>query len=132
MRGIRQIVGRSPAEDLVTKTGSLPDEPAFEQGLRAVAARGWSFDLQLLPEQMAATARLLERIPDLPVALCHAGSPHDRSADGLRYWRRQLAPLAANPRVVCKLSGLGMFEPDWTATSVAPIGAPSAARRPSH
>lgn len=119
--GIRQIVGRSPAEDLVTGTGSLLDEPAFEQGLRAVAARGWSFDLQLLPEQMTAAARVLERVPDLPVALCHAGSPHDRSAEGLRTWRRHLMPLAENPKMVCKLSGLGMFEPEWTATSVAPI-----------
>ena len=121
VRGIRQIVGRSPAEDLVTGTGSLLDDLAFERGLRAVAARGWSFDLQLLPEQMASAARLLERIPELRVALCHAGSPHDRSADGLRYWHQQLGPLSDNPGVVCKLSGLGMFEPDWTASSIAPI-----------
>ena len=121
VRGIRQIVGRSAEEDLKTGTGSLLDDPAFERGLRAVAGRGWSFDLQLLPEQMAAAARLLERIPELRVALCHAGSPHDRSADGLRHWRQELAPLANNPGVVCKLSGLGMFEPEWTATSVAPI-----------
>ena len=121
VRGIRQIVGRSAEEDLKTGTGSLLDDPAFARGLRAVAARGWSFDLQLLPEQMADFARLLDRIPELPVALCHAGSPHDRSPDGLRYWREQLALLSANPDVVCKLSGLGMFEPGWSAESIAPI-----------
>ena len=121
VRGIRQIVGRSAEEDLKTGTGSLLDDPAFERGLRAVAARGWSFDLQLLPEQMADFARLLDRISELPVALCHAGSPHDRSPDGLRYWREQLTLLSANPDVVCKLSGLGMFEPGWSAESIAPI-----------
>lgn len=121
VRGIRQIVGRSPAEDLVTGTASLLDDPAFERGLGAVAARGWSFDLQLLPEQMAACARLFDRVPDLPVALCHAGSPHDRSPEGLKYWSQQLKQLSANPNITCKLSGLGMFEPDWSAATIAPI-----------
>lgn len=121
VRGIRQIVGRSPEEDLKTGTGSLLDDPAFENGLRAAATRGWSFDLQLLPEQMADAARLFGRVPELPVALCHAGSPHDRSPEGLRYWREQLSALSANPNLVCKLSGLGMFEPGWTTESIAPI-----------
>ncbi len=121
VRGIRQIVGRSAEEDLKTGTGSLLDDPAFERGLRLVAARGWSFDLQLLPEQMASAARLFERNPDLRVALCHVGSPHDRSPEGLAFWRGQLSLLSANPNMVCKLSGLGMFEPGWTADSVAPI-----------
>lgn len=121
IRGIRQIVGRSPEEDLMTGTGSLLDDPAFERGLQAVSARGWSFDLQLLPEQMEGAARLFERVPELRVALCHAGSPHDRTPEGLRYWRRQLSALSANPNLVCKLSGLGMFEPGWTAESIAPI-----------
>lgn len=121
VRGIRQIVGRSPEEDLLTGTGSLLDDPAFEHGLRAVAARGWSFDLQLLPEQMTDAARLFEHVPELRVALCHAGSPHDRTPAGLRYWREQLSTLSANPTLVCKLSGLGMFEPGWTTESIAPI-----------
>ena len=121
LRGIRQIVGRSPGEDSVTGTGSLLDDPAFEHGLRAVAGRGWTFDLQLLPEQMAAAARVFDRVPELRVVLCHAGSPHHRSPDGLRYWRRQLSLLSGNPNLVCKLSGLGMFEPGWTADSIAPI-----------
>ena len=121
VRGIRQIVGRSAEEDLKTGTGSLLDDPAFQSGLGLVAARGWSFDLQLLPEQMAAMARLLERVPDLRIALCHVGSPHDRSPEGLKYWASQLSLLSANPNMVCKLSGLGMFEPGWTTASVAPI-----------
>ncbi len=121
VRGIRQIVGRSPEEDLRTGTASLLGNPDFERGLRAVAARGWTFDLQLLPEQMAAAARLLEHVPELGVALCHAGSPHDRTAEGLRFWGEQLARLSANPNMLCKLSGLGMFEAGWTTESIAPI-----------
>jgi predicted TIM-barrel fold metal-dependent hydrolase len=119
--GVRQIVGRAPGEDAMTGTNALLDDPRFAAGLQEAGQRGLSFDLQLLPELCARTARVLERAPDTPVALCHAGSPHDRSAAGLRDWAVALRPLAELPQVRCKLSGLGMFEPGWTTESIRPI-----------
>ena len=83
VRGVRQIVGRAPGEDAVTGTNDLLDDPRFVEGLREAGRRGLSFDLQLIPELMDKTASILERAPDTKVALCHAGSPHDRSAKGL-------------------------------------------------
>lgn len=121
LRGVRQIVGRAPGEDAVTGTGALLDDPRFAQGLAEIARRGLSFDLQLIPSQYADMARILDRTPELDVALCHAGSPHDRSADGLRAWASALRVLSANPRICCKLSGLGMFDHDWTVASIRPI-----------
>lgn len=121
LRGIRQIVGRAPGEDAVTGTAGLLADPRFAEGLAAVAARSLRFDLQLIPEMMHDAAELLREVPELPVALCHAGSPHDRSPAGLAEWRRRLKRLAALPQVHCKLSGLGMFEHDWTEESLAPI-----------
>lgn len=121
MRGVRQIVGRAPGEDAVTGTNALIENPAFAEGLRAVAARGLSFDLQLIPELMGGMARVLEAVPELPVALCHAGSPHDRSKEGLRFWARELRALSRLPQVTCKLSGLGMFDHGWTVERIRPI-----------
>ncbi|WP_299983898.1 amidohydrolase [uncultured Ruegeria sp.] len=86
-----------------------------------MGARGLSFDLQLLPELMAQTADVLVQAPDTRIALCHAGSPHNRTSTGLRNWADALATLSALPQVHCKLSGLGMFDHDWTAESVSPI-----------
>ena len=57
VRGVRQIVGRAPEEDAKTGTNALLDDPAFVAGLRKAAAMGFSFDLQLIPELMAKTAR---------------------------------------------------------------------------
>ncbi len=119
--GIRQIVGRSPAEDAATGTNDLLANPRFLDGLRLLAERKLRFDLQLIPSLIETTARLLERIPDLPVALCHAGSPYDRSIQGLKSWSDSLRSLSERPRTVCKLSGLGMFEPGWSAQSIRPI-----------
>jgi predicted TIM-barrel fold metal-dependent hydrolase len=121
LRGVRQIVGRAPGEDAVTGTNDLLSNPAFAAGLREVGRRGLSFDLQLIPELMEDTARLLEAAPETPVALCHAGSPHDRSLQGLSNWASQLKAMSTLPQVTCKLSGLGMFDHNWTTESIRPI-----------
>jgi len=121
VRGVRQIVGRAPGEDAVTGTNDLLNDPRFAEGLRAVGARSLSFDLQLIPELYEGMARVLDLAPDTPVALCHAGSPHDRSAAGLRDWSDRLRLLSERPGMTCKLSGLGMFDHDWTMDSIRPI-----------
>ncbi len=121
VRGVRQIVGRAPGEDARTGTNALLDNPSFAAGLKKAGALGFSFDLQLLPELMAGAARVFASVPQISVALCHAGSPYDRSAEGLRAWARALRQLSALPQVSCKLSGLGMFEHDWTVNSIRPI-----------
>ena len=121
VRGVRQIVGRAPGEDAVTGTNELLDNPRFATGLGEVGARNLSFDLQLIPELMAKTAKVLEAAPDTAVVLCHAGSPHDRSVAGLGYWAQQLRSLSKLDHVSCKISGLGMFEHNWTEADFAPI-----------
>lgn len=121
VRGVRQIVGRAPGEDAITGTNELLDDPAFVQGLIEIGQRGLSFDLQLLPELMNKTAQVLARTPETRVVVCHAGSPHDRSTDGLAAWAEALHALSDLPNVSCKLSGLGMFDHGWTAESIRPI-----------
>ncbi|WP_299986187.1 amidohydrolase [uncultured Ruegeria sp.] len=121
VRGVRQIVGRAPGEDAQTGTNTLLDDPQFLAGLQEAGRRGLSFDLQLIPELMEKTARVLAQAPDTPVALCHAGSPHDRSPAGLKDWAQRLRALSDLPQVSCKLSGLGMFDHNWTPNSICPI-----------
>ena len=119
--GVRQIVGRAPEEDAKSGTNDLLDDPAFVEGLRLAAARGFSFDLQLIPELMPRMAQIIAQVPELRVVLCHAGSPYDRTAEGIAKWAENLRHLSALPNVWCKLSGLGMFDHDWTAAKIAPI-----------
>lgn len=121
VKGVRQIVGRAPGEDAVTGTNDLLDNLRFLDGLREAGRRGLSFDLQLIPELMEKTARVLEQAPDTKIALCHAGSPHDRSPRGLVDWATKLRDLSALPKVTCKLSGLGMFQHNWTVDDFRPI-----------
>lgn len=121
LRGVRQIIGRHAEEDKRHNSDTLLGNPGFVDGLRLLQSKGLSFDLQMIPPQMQRVIAVLEQVPELPVALCHAGSPWDQSQPGLAAWRRGLKNLAGLPNVVCKISGLGMFKPDWEVEDLRPI-----------
>ena len=121
IRGIRQIVGRSAEEDAVTGSGQLLQNVIWQENLGLLGELGLSFDLQLTPGQTAGAAQVLAQAPDTPVALCHCGSPWDQTDQGLESWREGLALLASLPNVYCKISGLGMFDHEWTTDSIRPI-----------
>ena len=120
-RGIRQIVGRSAEEDRKTGSDRLIDDPTWQENLMSLAGRGLSFDLQLIPPQMQRVARLLSTMPELKVALCHCGSPWDQTPAGLESWRAGIRALAELPNVYCKISGLAMFDHDWTEERIRPL-----------
>lgn len=124
IRGIRQIVGRAADEDRRTGSGALLENATWRENLARLPGLGLSFDLQLVPPQLPKVTEILRDIPELPVALCHCGSPWDRSPAGLAFWREQIDMLARLPNVYCKLSGFGMFDPDWNAARIRDIVMP--------
>ena len=120
VRGVRQIVGRSPTEDARTGTERLLSNPAWSNGLKHLAERNLSFDLQLIPAQMERVYQVLKEQETLKVALCHCGSPwHLRDTDSSsrehekKRWVRGLKQLSQLPNLSCKISGLGMFNQCW-------------------
>ena len=119
--GVRQIIGRSPLEDTISGTNTLLESDAFKAGLQSISDRGLSFDLQIIPELSEKCAAVFSQFQDLTVILCHAGSPYNRSTKGIAAWAEDLKHLSNLENVSCKLSGLGMFEHNWTETSVKPI-----------
>lgn len=121
VRGLRQIVGRSDAEDAISGTGQLLDNPLWQERIGLLGELGLSFDLQLTPGQMPRMAEILAQTPNTRIALCHCGSPWDTSPEGLATWRDGLRQLASLPNVYCKISGLGMFDHDWSLDSIRPI-----------
>lgn len=114
VRGIRHIVGRSSEEDAKFGSDALLGDPQWIDNLGSLRERDLSFDLQLTPPQAERAAALLETLPGLRVALCHCGSPWDQTVSGLAGWRRGLQRFAENPDVVCKISGLAMFDQNWS------------------
>ncbi|MGB0907525.1 MAG: amidohydrolase family protein [Maricaulaceae bacterium] len=118
VRGVRQIVGRDAAEDAKNGTNALLEHLVFKAGLKTLAERKLSFDLQLTPPLLTAAAKLFKSIEVVPVAICHAASPQDFSKAAMRDWEQGLKVFAEHGNMICKISGLGMFDQNWTTDSL--------------
>ena len=120
-RGIRQIlnVHADPLYNYVSR--HYLHDPAWRRHFALLARYGLSFDLQLYPSQMDEAAALAREHPDVPMIVNHTGMFVDRhSVQGYRAWREGMRALAACPNVAVKISGLAMFDHDWTVESLRP------------
>jgi predicted TIM-barrel fold metal-dependent hydrolase len=120
-RGIRQIlnVHAKPLYDYVGR--HYMREPAWRKHFALLEQHGLSFDLQLYPAQMEEAAALARANPGVPLIVNHAGMFVDRNGvQGWRAWRDGLRVLAACPNVSVKISGLAMFDHEWTVESLRP------------
>jgi L-fuconolactonase len=79
--------------------------PHLVPRLTAMAARGLVFDALVLPRHLPRLLRVVRRHPDLQFVLDHFGKPKLATGD-ITDWRADIALLAEQPNVVCKLSGL--------------------------
>ncbi len=120
VRGVRQIVGRHPTEDAASGTDTLIEDPRWRMGLRVLESTGASFDLQLVAGQYLRMVRMLETVPNLPVAICHFASPWQQDAWAYRDWCSAMKRFSQLPKVVMKFSGFAMFDQDWTIASIRP------------
>ncbi|HEU5128747.1 MAG TPA: amidohydrolase family protein [Glycomyces sp.] len=104
--GLRdQIQGRPEAD--------FPARPEVVAALKTVAKAVPAFDLVVRVDQLPAAAKAAQAVPELTFVLDHLGKPDvRRGAEGLWAWREAVAPLAKQPNVVAKLSGL-VTEADW-------------------
>lgn len=96
LRGIRVLYDLDPASDMSRRL------------MRALAAEGLVFDAVVHPDDVAGYRRLLDEVPDLVVAVEHAGWPRSADPGHFQDWRRGMEQLAARPATYCKISGLAM------------------------
>jgi len=83
----------------------------FVAGVRLLAEFGFTFDICVRREQLAAIAILVCSVPEVTFVLDHFGKP-DVRGKGTGPWAADLKALATLPNVVCKISGL-TTEADW-------------------
>jgi L-fuconolactonase len=116
VKGIRQNIQGQPA--------GFALQPAFVEGVRAVGRRGLSFDLCVTHDQLQEITDLVRRCSDTRFVLDHCGKPAIRDRR-LEPWRADIARLAAQENVCCKLSGLFTeAEPErWREEDLIPYAA---------
>ena len=97
VKGVRHSIQGAPA--------GLALQRSFVEGVRAVAAAGFTFDLCVTHDQLADTTELVAQCPAAKFVLDHCGKPPIRDAL-IEPWRTHLRALAAFDNVCCKISGL--------------------------
>ena len=90
----------------------------LDVGLRALAERRLVLDLDCGWSNMGEAARMAARHPDLSIVLEHIGFPRSRDDAYFTDWSRSIRELASIESVTCKVSGLGMTDPRFTADSL--------------
>lgn len=121
VRGIRHMVSwhEVPKNTFIDRPDLLTDSQ-WLAGFALLKKYDLSFDLQVYPPQMREAAALAKAHPDTSIILCHTGMPLDRDPDSLALWRDGIKALAAQPNVTVKITGLAMFDHDWTTESFRP------------
>ena len=114
-RGIRRLLQTHDAEP-----GWALREP-FTQAVKLLARYALPFDLCLRHGQLAEAIELVRRCPEVRFVVDHMAKPAIK-AGLLEPWRTEMRAIAAEPNVVCKISGV-VTEADhgaWTYDQVAP------------
>jgi len=116
MRGCRlQVHWHEHEAFRFAKSADALLDPVFGENLERIAERGWVFELQVFPGQLAYAQELLAAHPDVTFVLIHAGMPIEGEP-----WQENLRALSAHPNLNVKLSGQGTFihrvDRDWIRT----------------
>jgi L-fuconolactonase len=95
-------------------------QPALAPAIEAMIDHGLSFDALVLPRHLPHLLVFAQRWPDLSIVIDHGAKPAI-AAGTLEPWRTDIAALAANSNVFCKLSGLlTEAAPGQSPTALAP------------
>lgn len=104
LKGVRHIVqGEEDPRFLL--------RPAFLRGIEALAKYGYAYDVLVKPHQLDAALEFIRLFPDQPFVIDHLAKP-DIKAGVMQPWAAQLAAIANQGNVYCKLSGM-VTEADW-------------------
>jgi predicted TIM-barrel fold metal-dependent hydrolase len=95
-------------------------DPDFERGYAKLEKYGLVCDLDCFWENMHKARDLAQRHLNTPMILDHAGFPLERTDEYFTNWKGGMQTLAQAENVWCKISGLGMRDPDWTVDSIRP------------
>ncbi|HEY3889493.1 MAG TPA: amidohydrolase family protein [Caulobacteraceae bacterium] len=114
-----KLVGLRPMiQDLADDRWMLSD--AIEPALAATADEGLTFDALIKPRHLPILIEFAARHPALDIVIDHAAKP-DIAAGELADWARDIRKLAAQTRLVCKLSGLVTeAAPGWSVGTLRP------------
>jgi predicted TIM-barrel fold metal-dependent hydrolase len=117
-RGIRQILSYNKDEPKYSHaTEDFMKNSTWVENFKYIRNRNLSFDIQIYKHQMEDAVNLANKYNDVLFILNHTGEPCYHSKEYIESWEQNMNKLAKCENVVAKISGLGMFDPNWTIDS---------------
>ena len=117
-RGIRQILSYNKDEPKYSHaTEDFMKNSTWVENFKYIRNRNLSFDIQIYKHQMEDAVNLANKYNDVLFILNHTGEPCYQSKEYIESWEQNMKQLAKCENVVAKISGLGMFDPNWTIDS---------------
>ena len=103
LKGFRHVLqGEDPAFML---------QPAFVNGIAALQAFGFTYDILIFPKHLPAAMELVKKFPDQAFVIDHIAKPYIKDAL-IDEWKMNMKIIAQFPNVHCKISGM-VTEADW-------------------
>jgi L-fuconolactonase len=114
-----KLVGLRPMIQDISDPRWMLNE-AIEPAIEALVDEGLTFDALVKPIHLPILAEFAGRHPGLDIVIDHAAKP-DIAGGELADWARDIRTLAAETRLVCKLSGLVTeADPGWSVETLRP------------
>jgi L-fuconolactonase len=112
-----KLVGLRPMiQDIADPRWMLNE--AIEPAIEAMVEEGLTFDALIKPQHLPILAEFATRHPGLDIVIDHAAKP-DIAGGAFDIWARDMRALAAETRLVCKLSGLVTeASPGWSVETL--------------
>ncbi|MDP6775787.1 MAG: amidohydrolase family protein, partial [Candidatus Latescibacteria bacterium] len=110
MRGIRDF-----------SYGDYLVEPDFHRGFELLAKYDLVSSMGARWQDMEKLRDLAAKYPNVKIVIDHTGLPEERSDEYFSLWKNGMAMAAEADNIICKISGLGMSDHNWTVDSIRPF-----------
>lgn len=94
--------------------------PAWRRGCKLLARHGLVVCIDTRYERFDQVLQLAANTDDVVICVDHCAIPEARTGEYLTAWRKALDELARAENVVVKVSGLGMYDRNWSVDSLRP------------
>lgn len=121
VKGVRQLLNWSTTNPSLSMTdrGDYLTDKTWLEGFQLLVSHSLSFDFHIYPSQMIDAAKVARQHPNSILILDHCGLPFD-GMKGFDEWKEGMKHMAEQSNVICKLSGLVMFNHSWSKEIFAP------------
>ena len=92
----------------------------FHRGYALLEKYGLHASIAAQCQDMEKLVALAHKFPNTIIVIDHAGNPAERNDEYFALWRQGMALAATADNIICKISGLGMGDHNWTVDSIRP------------